>query len=274
MSSVTKIINNEPYGIKLYYEKILKNRSLILILAKRELKIKYSRTILGIGWFFLQPLIVVIVYSIFFKFLVHINSNGIPYPSFVFSGLVLWYLFTGIISKSTFALIESADLIHKVSFPKFIILISKIVPVILECLILLILLFIINAFNNQSLGINTFTSFFYFTQIILLSFAVGLFCSRIALKHRDMAHAIPVIINFGIWLTPVFFPASIVPQPYRNYLLYCNPLAASIEGLRGALFFNTGVSITSLLMFTVYCFLLVISFYYFVKFEKNIVENL
>ncbi|MCC6371006.1 MAG: ABC transporter permease [Bacteroidia bacterium] len=244
------------------------------MLSVRELKIKYSRTLLGIGWFFLQPLVVVIVYSIFFKYLVHINSDNIPYPSFVFSGLVLWYLFAGIISKSTFALIESADLIHKVSFPRLIILISKIVPVILECLILLILLFVITLFSGQPPGFLALTSIFYFVQTFILSFAIGLFCSTIALKYRDIAHGIPFVINFGIWLTPVFFPLSIVPFPYKNYVFYLNPLASAIEGLRGAMFFNTGVSLTSLLMFVIYGFLLAVSFFYFIKFEKKIVENL
>lgn len=270
----TKLISSEPYTIAEYRKKLVKYGFLIRVLSVRELKIKYSRTLLGIGWFFLQPLSVVVVYSVFFKFLIHIHSDNIPYPSFVFSGLVLWYLFTGIINKSTFALIESADLIQKVSFPRLIILISKIVPVILECLILLFLLFAITFFSGQPPGLQALTSVFYFIQTLILSFAVGLFCSTIALKYRDLAHGIPFVINFAIWLTPVFFPLSIVPQPYNKYVLYFNPLASALEGLRGAMFFNSGISAIALLMFIIYLFLLALSFFYFIKFEKKIVENL
>ena len=274
MSTVTKIINNKPYTVRWYYEKILNNAFLILILAKRELKVKYSRTVIGIGWFFLQPLLIVVVYSIFFKHLIKINTGSIPYPSFVFSGLVLWNLFTGIIGKSSYALIESTDMISKVSFPKLIILISKIMPVVLECLVLLVFLFFFFFFNGQSAGLNILYSAFYFIQVVILSFAIGLFCSTVALKYRDIAHSIPFIFNFGIWLTPVFYPVSIVPDVYRSYVLILNPLAASIEGLRNSLFFNSGIPLSSFLFLLIYVFLLLLSIYYFIKFEKKIVENL
>lgn len=267
-------INNQPYSFSEYWKKLGRYGFLIPVLARRELKIKYSRTLIGVGWFFIQPLAVVIVYSIFFKYLIHIQSDNIPYSSFVFSGLVLWYLFTNLIGKSTFALIESSELINKVAFPRIIIIIAKIVPVLLENLVLLILLLFVTAINGQVLGFNIFTAMFYFTEVFILGLALGILCSIIALRHRDIAHTIPIAINFGIWLTPVFFPISIVPETFRNFLLYLNPLASSIEGLRGAIFKSSGISMISLIIFTFSLLLLVGSFFYFIKFEKKIVENL
>lgn len=269
-----KIISATPYTVSGYWNKLVKYAFLIRVLALREVKIKYSRTFIGIGWMLLQPLLVVVVYSIFFKYLIKINSGNIPYPQFVFSGLVLWYLFTGIIGKSTFALIESADLIQKVAFPRLIVVIAKIFPAVLECLLLLVLLFIVSLISGQSPGFNWFLSVFYFVQILIFSFAIGLFCSTIALKYRDLAHAIPFVFNFGIWLTPVFFPISIVPAPFNDYLSLLNPLAGAIQGLRGVVFYNSGVSFISMLNFVIYTLLLLLAFYYFVKFEKKIVENL
>ncbi len=270
----TKIISNTPYSLKIYWKKLIQNYYLISVLTKRELKVKYSRTLIGIGWVFLQPLVVVGVYTIFFKNLIQLNTESIPYPQFVLSGLVLWYLFTGIVSKCTYSLIESGDLIQKVSFPRIIVLFSKCIPIIIECLALLIITFIFLLLTNQTLSIYSVTALFYFVQIVILSFSFGILCSIIVLKYRDLAHAIPFAINFGIWLTPVFYSAIIVPDAYKNLYRFANPLALAMEGMRGGLFQHQGISIASWISFLMSVFLLFISFFIFLKFEKRIVENL
>jgi lipopolysaccharide transport system permease protein len=267
-----KIINNKPSTIFAYLEKLLKNSYLITTLATREVKIKYSRTFLGIGWLFLQPLIVVTIYTVFFNKIVKLNTGDIPYPQFVLSGLILWYLFTGILSKCVNALIESEGLISKVSFPKIIILISKIIPVLIEGFALLIIALVFMLFNQNTIGVNTLFVFFYFIQTALLAFSIGMICSVVVLKYRDLAHAIPYLINFGIWLTPVFYSVSIVPQPYQNLVKYFNPLAMYLEGFRDALFYNASPSLTSFWLFVATFFVLLLCFYFFIFFEKKIIE--
>lgn len=269
-----KIISSKPYSLAEYYRKLCRYGFLIDVLARRELKIKYTRTLLGLGWLFLQPLALVIIYSVFFKSFIKMDTGSIPYPSFVFSGLMLWYLFTGIISKNTFAILESAELINKVSFPRFIILLSKTIPVLLECAALLLVLFALLFFTHQPPGFTSVTVLFYILHAGVFSFALGLLCSIVVVKYRDLAHFIPFALNLGIWLTPVFYPVTIVPAAYQKYLLYLNPMAQAIDGLRGALFFNEGISRASLLSFLCSFIFLLFSFFYFVKFEKKLVENL
>lgn len=268
-----KIINSEPYTIPAYLKKLQHYGYLLQVLAERELKVKYTRTLLGIGWLFLQPLGIVVVYSVFFKYIIHINSDNIPYPAFVFSGLVLWYLFTGIVGRCSHALTESSDLIGKVSFPRLLVIAAKIIPTVLECLVLLLLLFVVNLVTGISPGIHSLESVFYFLSVLVFSIALGLLCSILVLKYRDLAHLIPFAINFLIWLTPVFYPASIIPEKFRA-LSYLNPLALPLEGMRRAVFFNEGLSLAAFMMFLISVALLLISFFYFVKFEKKIVENL
>ncbi len=270
----TKIISNTPYTISVYWKKFIQHKFLILVLAKRELKVKYSRTLLGIGWVILQPLVVVVVYTIFFQNFIKLNTDEIPYPQFVLSGLVLWYLFTGIISKCTYALIESGDLLTKVSFPKIIVLISKCIPIVIECFALLLITFIVLLFTQQPIYLKAITALFYFVQTLIFAFSIGILCSMLVLKYRDFAHAIPFVINFGIWLTPVFYSVSIVPEQYKNILRFGNPLALAMEGLRGGLFQNSGISLASCVLGICSCLFLLISFLIFVKFEKRIVENL
>ncbi len=268
-----KVINSQPYTVASYFSRLRQYGYLIAVLTRRELKVKYTRTLLGVGWLFIQPIAVVVIYSIFFKYIVHISSDNIPYPAFVFSGLVLWYLFTGIVGRSSHALTESADLISKVSFPRLLVIIAKIVPTVIECVVFLFLLFVVNLITGPTPGFHSVEALFYFLSVMVFSIAAGLLCSILVLKYRDLGHLIPFVINFLIWLTPVFYPASILPEKLRH-LSYLNPLALPLEGLRRAVFFNQGAGVPELLMFLISLLLLLISFFYFIKFEKKLAETL
>lgn len=270
----TRLITNKPYTVSSYWQKLLKHSFLIKVLSLRELKIKYSKTFLGLSWFFIQPLAVVTVYTIFFQNFIKLNTESIPYPAFVLTGLVLWYLFTGVVTRCSYALVESAELLNKVSFPRIIVLLSKVIPVMLECLVLLLITLAVVLATNDHIGIQALTAFFYFIQTAILSFAIGMFCSMLVLKYRDMAHVIPFVINFGIWLTPVFYSMAIVPGQYRNLYRFANPLALAMEGMRDALFFNRGISPAAWCLFLISCGVLLLSGLLFIKFEKRIVENL
>jgi len=269
-----KIISKQTITPLAYLRRLKDNAYLVGMLARRELKIKYAQTFLGIGWFFLQPLAVVAVYSVFFKYLIKINSDGIPYAPFVFSGLVLWYLFTGIVSRCTFALPESAELIHKVAFPRMVVLLAKSIPVVLECLVLLALLFVTAVIYGTTPGSASLLALFYFGEVCLLGLAIGFIFSIVALRFRDFSHILPTLINFAIWVTPVFYPASLIPQPYRGWLVYFNPLVAPINSLRDAIFYNKTPGSEHLLIFLIALLLLVSAFLYFVKFEKKITESI
>ncbi len=270
----TRLITNKPYRISSYWEKLQKHSFLIRVLSLRELKIKYSKTFLGISWFFIQPLAVVTVYTVFFHNFIKLNTETIPYPAFVLTGLVLWYLLTGVVTRCSYGLVESAELLNKVSFPRIIVLLSKVIPVMLECLVLLLITFAVVLATAEHTGVYALTAFFYFIQTAVLSFAIGMLCSILVLKYRDAAHVIPFIINFAIWLTPVFYSVAIVPEQYRNLYRYANPLALSMEGMRNALFFNQGISPATWLLFLLSCVILLMAALLFIKFEKRIVENL
>ncbi len=271
---ITREINNRPYGVVEYLRKLKSHAFLVVSLSRRELKVKYSRAFLGIGWLLIQPLVAVIIYSLFFNYLIKIDTGKIPYIQFVFSGLVLWYIFTGIFSKVSTSLVETRELIDKVAFPRIILLMAKAVPVMLESLLFFMALIIIILVNRPVYWLNIFVSFFYVLQVFIFSFAVAILFSVLIVRIRDFLHMLPFIVNFGIWLTPVFYPVSIVPPEYQNWLRYLNPLAHSIESFRNALFSGAGISFGSILVFLFSLFLLFISFVIFIKFEKRIPERL
>lgn len=270
----TKTISNTPYTISAYFRRLLGSGYLIKVLAQRELKVKYSKAFIGIGWVFLQPFFVVAIYTIFFKNIMKLNTFDVPYPQFVLTGLVLWYLFTGIIGKCAHALLESGSLINKVSFPRMVILLSKISPVVLECLVLLVLSVVVVAVTKNTIGIHVLTTLFYFVYVLVMALAIGVVCSILTLKFRDLLTAIPFVINFAIWLTPVFYSPESIPVQYRPLFRYLNPLSVPMEGLRGALFYDAGISLEAFLLFILSVIFLIGAFIVFVKFEKRIVEKL
>jgi len=271
---MTSQINNKPYNVFSYLKRLKKYRFLFITLSRRELKIKYTRTILGVGWVFLQPLASVIIYTLFFHNFIKLNTNQIPYIQFVFSGIVCWYTFTGILSKVIHSLIESGELINKVSFPRVILVGAKAVPVLIESSVLYLILLGIVIFNNPVGIMGIIYSLFYLVQITLFSLGLGIIFSIIAVRIRDILHIVPFAIGFGIWLTPVFYPVSIVPQEYQHYILYLNPVANSIEGLRGCLFEGKSIGFDSLIVFVLSAFLVLTSLIFFIKFERKIIEKI
>jgi lipopolysaccharide transport system permease protein len=269
-----KEINNRPYTLVAYIKRLKAYGFLLRSLANRELKVKYSRAVLGVGWMIIQPLVAVVIYSIFFNYLIKIDTKNIPYIQFVFSGLVIWYIFTGIVSKGSVALLESTELISKVSFPRLIIIVAKSFPVLIESLILFLVLIVMILINQIPLGLNILIALFFILEAVLFSLSVAILLSILIVRFRDFLHILPFIMNFGIWLTPVFYPVSIIPAQFQIYIKYLNPLATSVEGLRGALFEGAGVSVGAILVFVASLFLLFISLVFFIKFEKQIVERL
>lgn len=267
-------INNISQEVNSYLKLLIQKRYLLIILTKREFKTKYNRTLLGLSWILVQPLLVVSIYTIFFKYMMKLNTYDVPYPQYVLSGLILWYLNSGVITKCMIGLIESRELITKVSFPKIIILISKVIPIVFECLLLLLFAVVFMLVTKNTLHLTIFTSVFYFLEVLVFAFSIGILLSLITIKFRDLIHIVPFIINFGIWLTPIFYAFESVPDNYKNYLRYGNPIVIPLEGMRDAFFGQRGITLESFLVFLLSVVFLILSIVVFIKFEKRITENI
>src|SRR5687767_1930224 len=165
-------LNNKPYSVSGYFNRLKKYRYLLSQMAKRELKIKYSRTILGISWVIIQPAIAVIIYSLFFNFIFHVETGPVPYEQFVFSGLVVWYLFAGVLSKGAMSLIEMSDVIKKVSFPRIIALMAKIFPACIEGFALLTILITWVIFTYPGVSWQSVFVLFYTLEAMVFSLAM------------------------------------------------------------------------------------------------------
>ena len=250
---------------------LIKYRALIWSFSKRDLKIQYAQTMLGILWSILRPLTGLLIYTLFFGYLLKVGAGSIPYPLFAFSGMICWYLFSYVLAGSGTAIIESQYIIKKVYFPKIILPLSKVMVGIVEFSISLIVLLLLMFIWGVIPGFKIILLPFIILLIVAAGLSIGIWLSALTIRFRDFHHIIPYLVNFGIFLTPVFYPAILIPSGYE-FLIYLNPMAGVIEGMRWMLFggaipsvyYAVGVLPVLLLLFT--------GLYYFTKMESEMVD--
>jgi lipopolysaccharide transport system permease protein len=207
---------------------------LLYFLVWRDIKVRYKQTLLGASWAIIQPLFTMLVFSLFFGKLAKVPSDGIPYPVFSFTALVPWTFFAQGLSMSAESLVGSANLIRKVYFPRLVIPISAvtagIVDFLLAFVMLLVLLF--------QYGIRPTANLVFLPPLFLLavtaSLGAGLWLSALNVRFRDVKYTVPFLIQFWMFMTPIAYPSSLLPEPWHT-LYGLNPMAGVVEGFRWAL---------------------------------------
>lgn len=221
-------------------------RELFYIFAWRDIKVRYKQTFLGIAWVLFQPLVSMVVFTVFFGNFAKIPSDNLPYPLFVLCGLVFWTFFSNTLSFASNSLVSNENIIKKVYFPKVILPLSTVITGSVDLFVGLILLFIVGLYFQ-------FIPSFSTPIVILLGYIIsfltasglGLFFSAINVKYRDIRYIIPFFIQLLIFLTPVIYPTSIVKSSSK-FLFTLNPMAAVIESTRGAISGNSSIDFAAL----------------------------
>jgi lipopolysaccharide transport system permease protein len=255
-----------------YIQKIWQYRALIWVFAKRDLKVKYAQTWLGLGWTIFQPLTAFAIYTFFFGFILKWKTDGIDYPVYVLSGLLGWNFFAYIVSSGTYGIQESAHLIKKIYFPKTIIPLSKVLFASIELGINLMLLVALILVYQQDISWKIiFLPLIIVYNAICAMTLVFLF-SALTYKKRDILHFVPFILQFGIWFSPVFFSRDILPNQI-SYLMDLNPLANVVELWRYCLFGFGELNWVWLIVFFVLIALFGLGFFLFSRVEYTITDN-
>jgi lipopolysaccharide transport system permease protein len=207
---------------------------LLYFLTWRDIKVRYKQTVIGAAWAVLQPFLTMVVFSIVFGRLMHVSSGAVPYPVFSFTALLPWTFFSTAISRSGTSLVLSANLISRVYFPRIIVPLAAVLGATVDFAIAFVILLGMLLFYGIVPGIAILALPFLIVLAILTAFGVGFWLSALNVKYRDIAFAIPFLTQFWLFVTPVVYSSSIVPQKWR--LLYgLNPLAGVVEGFRWAL---------------------------------------
>jgi lipopolysaccharide transport system permease protein len=210
-------------------------RELLYFLTWRDVKVRYKQTALGAAWAILQPLFMMLIFTIFFGRLAGVGSNGVPYPLFALAGLVPWTFFSNSVTASSNSLVGSANLITKVYFPRLIVPAAAM----LAGLVDFVLAFLLLAGLMLYYRIHLTAQIVFLPLVILLTtlfaLAIGTWMSALNVKYRDVRFALPFIIQLWLFVSSVILPSSSIPQKWR-FLLFLNPMSAIIEGYRSALF--------------------------------------
>ena len=217
-----------------YWKDLWRYRELFYFLAWRDILVRYKQTEIGIVWALIRPFLTMIVFTIVFGQLAKLPSNGVPYPILVFAAMLPWQFFANALSECSNSLINNSNLISKVYFPRLIVPTSAVIVSFVDFLISGIILLALMAWYNfiPSWRILTLPLF------ILINFAAamggGLWLSALNVKYRDFRYIVPFIVQFGLYISPVGFSSSVVPERWR--LLYSlNPIVGVIDGFRWAI---------------------------------------
>jgi lipopolysaccharide transport system permease protein len=216
-----------------YWRDLWAYRELFLILAWRDVAVRYKQTLIGIVWAVLRPFLTMAVLTVVFSKLAQLPSDGVaPYPLMVFAGMLPWYLFSSALSGAAESIVvTNANLIGKVYFPRMIVPAASIVVSLIDFLVSLIVLIMLMAWYGFVPGWQIALLPLFVTLAIIASIGPGLWISAINVKYRDFRYVIPFILQFGLYISPVGFSSAIVPGEWR--LVYSlNPMVGIIDGFR------------------------------------------
>jgi lipopolysaccharide transport system permease protein len=217
---------------KHYWADLWRYRELFYILSWRDIAVRYKQTIIGILWAVLRPLLTMLVFTVIFGKLAKLPSDGnAPYALMVFAAMLPWQFFATSVSESSNSLIGNTQLITKVYFPRVIIPISSVVTSFIDFLISFAILIIIMIYYQFIPNWNILFLPFFLLIAILTAAGIGLYITALNVKYRDFRYLVPFLVQFGLYISPVGFSSSIVPEKYR--LLYSlNPMVGVIDGFR------------------------------------------
>jgi lipopolysaccharide transport system permease protein len=209
-------------------------RELIYFLTWRDIKVRYKQTAIGIAWVLLQPLAMMVVFTLFFSKLAGVDSQGVPYPMFALCALVPWQLFSRAITESTNSLVTDQRLITRVYFPRIIVPMGTTLAATLDFIISAGLLAIMMAAYQIPLRPEILWLPAFVLLLLITSLGVGFWLSALNVEYRDVAYTIPFINQFWFFLTPVVYSSSVVPTEWQT-IYGLNPMAGVIQGFRWAL---------------------------------------
>jgi len=216
------------------FRELWEYRELLYFFSWRDIKVRYKQTAIGVAWAVLQPLAMMTVFTLFFGKLAKVPSEGVPYPIFAFVGLLPWQVFSRTISESTNSLVADQRLITRVFFPRLLVPTAVTLAALVDFIISLVLLVLLMSFYGIVPGIEILWLPLFVALMLITVLGMGYWLSALNVEYRDIMYTVPFLTQLWLFLTPVVYPSSLVPEKWR--LLYgLNPMAGVVEGFRWCL---------------------------------------
>ncbi len=209
-------------------------RELIYILVWRDIKVRYKQTLLGAGWAMFQPLATMLIFTAVFSYAGKIASDGVPYPIFLYAGLLPWFYMSQALGRSATSLVGEAPLISKVYFPRLILPLSATIAPLLDLLLAFIVFLGLMTWFGAVPSWRMLTVPLFAGLAFLIALSGGVWLSAMNVKYRDVGHVIPMFVQLWMFVSPIIYPVSAVPESWRP-IYALNPVVCVIQGFRWAL---------------------------------------
>ena len=247
-------------------------RDLLLFLAWRDISIRYKQTVLGTAWAVIQPVLTMVIFTIFFGNMAGVPSEGVPYPLFSFAALLPWQYFSTTLGNAANSLVNNSNLLSKVYFPRLLIPLASLLPPAVDFVIAFIVLLVMMIFYRVAPTWNVLWLPAFMGLAVVTALGVGLWFAALNVKYRDVRYIVPVLVQFGLFVSPVAYPSSMVPARWRP-LYALNPMAGVIEGFRWALLgTNTAPGPLIAVSSVAAIIILVTGLFYFRRTEKTFAD--
>lgn len=267
-----KVIKRRTGFAQIDLKEVWRSRELLGFLAWRDIAVRYKQTVIGVGWAFIRPFITMIVLTVIFGYIAKLPSDGVPYPVLTFAALVPWQFFATAFAEISNSVVGNGYVITKIYFPRLILPVAAAAVATIDFLVsfffLLLLMLIFGVYPDaRILALPLFV-----LLCLVLTIGLGLWFAALYVKYRDVRHFIPFIIQLGLYVSPVAFSSSVVPEKWR--LLYSlNPMVSVIDGFRWSLLGTTSLHMPSVaLSATLAVLLLVSGVVYFKNTEREFAD--
>ncbi len=207
---------------------------LIYFLTWRDIKVRYKQTILGIAWAVIQPVMTMLVFSVFFGGLAGVPSDGIPYPLFSIAGLLPWQLFENGLRNASRSLVNNRNMITKIYFPRVILPLASVLASFLDFLVALPILIGMMIYYHFSPNIYILLIPYYLILTMVTAFGVSLWFSAMDVLYRDIGYVIPFICQIWLYLTPIAYGSGLIHNPKLQFIYNLNPMVGVVNGFRSA----------------------------------------
>ncbi|MGL6344080.1 MAG: ABC transporter permease [Waterburya sp.] len=256
-----------------YWRDIWRYRELFYFLAWRDILVRYKQTAIGIAWALIRPFLTMIVFTVVFGNIAKLPSEGVPYPILVFAAMLPWQFFANALSECSNSLLNNSNLISKIYFPRLIVPASAVIVSFVDFLISGMILVALMAWYNFVPDWRIVTLPLFILIAFIAAIGAGLWLAALNVEYRDFRYIVPFIVQFGLYISPVGFSSSVVPEKWR-FLYSLNPMVGVIDGFRWAILGGDTQLYWSgfLLSMTLVVFLIVSGVWYFRKMERTFAD--
>lgn len=271
MSSHRIVVDANKSRFSLNLKELIQYRDLFLILAYRDLRVRYAQTFLGLFWAFIQPAATLFIFTLVFGRAVKVDTGGIPYPVFAICGMTAWTYFSFVLNQSGNSIIGAQEMVKKIYFPRLVIPLSKALVGFVDFAIAFLILFILLIAYSVTPSANIIFLPVFILLTIVSGLAVGIWLSALTIRYRDFQHIVPFLVQFGLYATPIAYPAETIVKELPAWgavIYYLNPMTGVVEGFRWSIIGGTSPNGLTYISFSIIILLFVTALIYFKKVER------